>query len=95
MHLADVMREVKSEPLRWIHEEQRLAGFVWQEGCGAFTFEAPNMEAVRAYVLNQEEHHRVKSFQKEYVAMLKLDMVAYEVRFFVVAKTSVPFPEII
>jgi hypothetical protein len=33
--LADVMREVKSESSRWIHEELRLAGFAWQEGYGA------------------------------------------------------------
>ena len=54
---------------------------VWQEGYGAFTFAAPDLEAVRAYVLNQEEHHRVKTFQEEYVAMLKRGMVAYEERF--------------
>lgn len=35
-----------------------------------------------AYVLNQEEeHHQVKTFQEEYVAMLKRGMVAYEERF--------------
>lgn len=79
--LADVMREVKSESSRWIHEELRLAGFAWQEGYGAFTFAAPDLEAVRAYVLNQEEHHRVKTFQEEYVAMLKRGMVEYEERF--------------
>jgi putative transposase len=50
--LADVMREVKSESSRWIHEELRLAGFAWQEGYGAFTFAAPDLEAVRSYVLN-------------------------------------------
>ncbi|WP_395741804.1 transposase [Prosthecobacter sp.] len=46
--LADVMREVKSESSRWIHEELLLAGFAWQEGYGAFTFAAPDLEAVRA-----------------------------------------------
>ncbi len=62
--LADVMREIKSESSRWIHEELRQAGFTWQEGYGAFTFAAPDLESVRAYVLNQEEHHRVKTFQE-------------------------------
>jgi crotonobetainyl-CoA:carnitine CoA-transferase CaiB-like acyl-CoA transferase len=52
--LADVMREVKSESSRWIHEELRLAGFAWQEGYGAFTFAAPDLAAVQSYVLNQE-----------------------------------------
>jgi putative transposase len=86
--LADVMREVKSESSRWIHEELRLAGFAWQEGYGAFTFAALGLEAVRSYVLNQEEHHRVKTFQEEYVTMLKRGMVAYEERFFVLGRAS-------
>ena len=79
--LADVMREIKSESSRWIHEELRMAGFTWQEGYGAFTFAAPDLEAVRTYVLNQEEHHRVKTFQEEYMAMLRRGMVEYDERF--------------
>ncbi len=76
--LADVMREVKSESSRWIHQELRLAGFAWQEGYGAFTFAASDTESVRRYVLNQEEHHRVKTFQEEYVEMLQRGMVEYK-----------------
>lgn len=77
-----MMSEIKRESSRWIHEELRLAGFTWQEGYGAFTFAAPDLEAVRAYVLNQEEHHLVKMFQEEYVAMLKRGMVEHDERFF-------------
>ena len=66
---------MKSESSRWIHEELRLAGFAWQEGYGALTFAARDLEVVRTYVLKQEEHHRVKAFQEEYVAMLKRGMV--------------------
>ena len=79
--LADVMREIKSESSRWIHEELRMAGFSWQEGYGAFTFAAPDLNTVRAYVLNQEEHHRVKTFQEEYQAMLRRGMVEHDERF--------------
>ena len=79
--LADVMREVKSESSRWIHEELQLAGFAWQEGYAAFTFAVTDLDSVRAYVLNQEEHHRQRTFQEEYVAMLKRGQVSYEERF--------------
>lgn len=68
------MREVTNEELR-------LAGSAGQEGYGAFTFAAPDLEAVRAYVLNQEEHHRVKTFQEEYVVMLNRGLVVCEERF--------------
>ncbi len=75
--LADVMREIKSESSGWIHKELRLPGFAWQEGYGAFTVGASQLEPVRNYVLNQEKHHQTKSFQEEYVSMLEQGLVAY------------------
>jgi REP element-mobilizing transposase RayT len=79
--LADLMREIKSESSRWIRRELRLAGFAWQEGYGAFTFSAKDLASVRRYVLNQEEHHRVKTFQEEYVELLQRGMVEYDDRY--------------
>jgi REP element-mobilizing transposase RayT len=76
--LSDVMRELKSESSRWLHEEMKLAGFAWQEGYGAFSFGAQDLEKVRSYVLNQPQHHRVKTFQEEYVEMLKRGLVEYD-----------------
>ncbi|TDU64231.1 REP element-mobilizing transposase RayT [Prosthecobacter fusiformis] len=75
--LADILQRVKSISSRWIHEELRLAGFAWQEGYGAFTVSVSSLEKVRAYVLNQEAHHRVKTFQEEYVEMLQRGLVEY------------------
>ena len=79
--LADVMRELKSESSLWMHSEMKLAGFAWQDGYGAFTFGAQDLEKVRNYVLHQPEHHRVKTFQEEYVEMLKRGMVEYDDRY--------------
>jgi putative transposase len=79
--LADVMRDVKSDSSRWIHEELQLAGFSWQDGYGAFTFAVRDLASVQAYIFGQEEHHRVKTFQEEYVDMLKRGMAAYDERY--------------
>ena len=76
--LADVMRELKADSSRWIKAELNLKGFAWQEGYGAFTVGAPELEQVRKYVLDQEEHHRGKSFEEEYLEMLKRGLVEYE-----------------
>lgn len=76
--LADVMREVKSESSRFIHQELRLPGFAWQEGYGAFTVSASQLEPVMNYVLHQEQHHRHKTFQDEYVEMLQRGFVEYD-----------------
>ncbi len=79
--LADVMRELKSESSGWIHRELRLPSFQWQEGYGGFTVGASHIEAVRSYVLNQEEHHKTQTFQEEYLAMLKRGLVEYDERY--------------
>ena len=79
--VADVMQRLKSVSSKWVHDELRLAGFAWQEGYGAFTVGASSIEAVRSYVLHQEEHHRVKTFQEEYVEMLKRGLVEYDERY--------------
>jgi putative transposase len=78
--LADLMRELKSESSRWFHEEFRSRAFAWQEGYGAFTVSASQVEKAKAYVLGQEKHHRQKTFQEEYLAMLKRGLVEYDER---------------
>jgi hypothetical protein len=52
--------------------------FGWQTGYGAFTVSISRVERVRNYVLNQDEHHRKRSFEEEYVALLKTAEIDYE-----------------
>lgn len=75
--LSDVMRQLKSESSRWVHQNQRMAAFGWQEGYGAFCVGPGDLERVRSYILAQEEHHRTKTFQEEYLAMLDRAGVEY------------------
>ena len=49
----------------------------WQEGYGAFSYSKSQKDKVVNYVLNQEEHHKKKSFKEEYLALLK----AFEIEF--------------
>ena len=78
LRLADVMRELKSESSAWIHKTLGLSGFAWQEGYGGFTVSASQLEAVRAYVLQQEEHHRGTTYQQEYISMLKRELITFD-----------------
>ncbi|GEP44683.1 hypothetical protein BGE01nite_39740 [Brevifollis gellanilyticus] len=55
--------------------------FSWQEGYGAFTVGARDLERARSYVLNQEERHRSQTYQDEYVEMLKMGLVEYDERY--------------
>ena len=79
--LADLLREIKSESSRWVHEDIGAAGFAWQEGYGAFTVSASQREAVRQYIQTQEEHHRRRTFREEYVEMLTRSGVEFDERF--------------
>lgn len=87
--LADVMRELKKATSVWaadrMREDKRIANmsapFSWQDGYAAFTVSANACAAVRAYIENQEDHHRVKSFREELVEMLDRASVEYRVEF--------------
>ena len=55
--LSDVMREVKHESSRWVHETIRERGFAWQKGYSAFTVSPLACEKIKEYIANQREHH--------------------------------------
>ena len=76
--LADVMRELKKASSAWVHEGIGVPAFAWQEGYAAFTVSATSRDAVRHYIANQEEHHRVKSFREELVEMLNKAGIEYD-----------------
>jgi len=69
--LSDFMRELKHESSQWIHEELGLSKFAWQEGYGAFSVSRSDIDRVTQYIQNQEEHHRTRSFQEEYLEFLR------------------------
>ena len=79
--LADVMREVKKASSIWVHDELRIPSFAWQEGYAAFTGSATARESVRRYIVNQEEHHRGRSFREEVIEMLEKAGVAYDPKY--------------
>jgi putative transposase len=79
--LADVLREVKAPSSQWVHETIGLGAFSWQEGYGAFTVSPSQIAAVRSYIERQEEHHRKRTFQEEYLEILKQSGVEYDERY--------------
>ena len=79
--LSDVLREIKSVSSAWVHENVGIRSFAWQEGYGAFTVSASQLENVRAYIQQQEEHHRTRSFRDEYVALLHRCGVEFDERY--------------
>ena len=58
-----------------------IANFHWQDGCGLFSVSPSNFEAVRKYILDQEEHRKKETFQDEYLRILKRCDVRYNERY--------------
>ena len=52
--------------------------FGWQNGYGAFSVSASNIEQVKAYIANQEEHHRKFTFKEEFLTLLKRYRIPYD-----------------
>ncbi len=77
--ISDLVRDIKTASSQFIREK-RFTPFLfnWQEGYGAFTYAHSQLDVVCKYIQNQEEHHRKKTFQEEYLAFLKNFNVAYE-----------------
>ena len=69
--IADFMNVIKSNSSKWVNEQQFLKEkFQWQGGYGAFSYARSQRDIVINYIMNQEEHHRTKTFKEEYLKML-------------------------
>lgn len=70
--LSDLIRMVKSDSSEWINVQKfSPANFNWQEGYGAFSYSRSQVQTVIDYIMNQENHHRKKTFLEEYTGFLK------------------------
>ena len=79
---SDLIERIKTGSTNHINE-QRWIGyhFSWQEGFGAFSVSHSHLSSVISYIRNQENHHRRKSFQREYLEFLNRHEVSHDERF--------------
>jgi len=55
--------------------------FNWQEGYGAFTYSHSQIDTVIKYIMNQEKHHKKRTFKEEYLEFLKKFNVEYDIKY--------------
>lgn len=71
MNISDLVRDIKNNSSKFINEKRLVIGkFQWQEGYGVFSYSHSHISNVYNYILNQEEHHKKKTFKEEYLALL-------------------------
>ena len=70
--IPDLVENIKTSSNEWIKENKlSKSKFEWQKGYGAFSHSRSQLDTVIKYILNQEEHHKKKSFREEYLEMLR------------------------
>jgi putative transposase len=69
--IRKIMQLIKGESSFWINKSNLTAEkFEWQDEYFAVSVSESMLGRVRNYIMNQEEHHRKKSFQDEYIELL-------------------------
>ena len=77
--IANIVRDIKANSSRWIHDTfGSLKGFAWQTGYAAFSVSQSNLDEVRQYIASQSQHHRMHTFQEEFVLFLKRHGATYD-----------------
>jgi REP element-mobilizing transposase RayT len=65
--IEKLMQLIKGESSFWINKETLTKQkFEWQDEYFAVSVSESVIDKVREYIKNQEEHHRLKTFQQEY-----------------------------
>ena len=79
LSVAKAIQLLKGNSSKWVRETfPKMHSFAWQEGYGAFSVGVSGVDATMAYIRNQADHHRTRSFRDEFVAMLKKHGFTYE-----------------
>jgi REP element-mobilizing transposase RayT len=82
MSFAKAVQLIKGGSSKWIHETfPGQKKFAWQEGYGAFSVSASQVRRTVAYIQNQKEHHRRKTFQEEFLELLERHGIEYDQRY--------------
>ena len=80
---SQLLEDIKKKSSTWSKgiDQTRYGSFAWQRGYGAFSVSPSHLDKVIAYVDNQEQHHKVQSFQDQYRRFLTKHCIDYDERY--------------
>jgi putative transposase len=79
--LAEIVRTIKANSSKFVHEEFPSSLFQWQDGYAAFTVSHSQADAVVKYIGSQTEHHRKISFEQEFATFIKKHGIEIDPRY--------------
>ena len=70
--IPNLVEEIKTSSNKYIKDNKLTPfKFAWQTGYGAFSYSHSDRDKVINYIINQQEHHRKKTFEEEYMGFFK------------------------
>jgi REP-associated tyrosine transposase len=82
MSFAKAVQLIKGGSSKWIHDTfSGQSKFAWQEGYGAFSVSVSQVPKTIAYINNQKDHHRRKTFEEEFIELLKRHNLDFDSRY--------------
>lgn len=80
--ITDAIRDIKTNSSKWVHETIfNQSDFAWQAGYGAFTASFSGLDPLRSYLREQKEHHRIRTFQEEFLELLRRHEIEFDERY--------------
>jgi len=80
--IPDLLQDIKGSSSGWINSRKLINGkFSWQAGYGAFSYSHSHIDNVVKYIMNQEQHHKQRTFREEYIDLLKKFNIVYDERY--------------
>ena len=72
MSQSKVANQIKGESSHWINSNDFISQkFAWQGGFSVFSVSHSQVQKIRNYIMNQEEHHRTMTYEEEVRKFLK------------------------
>jgi len=82
MAISDLIRDIKNNSSNFINDKKFVIGkFSWHEGYGAFSYAHSQIGTVYNYILNQEEHHKKKTFKDANLDFLQKFEIEYNEKY--------------
>ena len=77
--VAKAVQLIKAGSSKWLHEAfPTMCDFAWQEGYGAVSIGVSQVEDTIRYIKHQPEHHRTRTFEEEYRAILERNGIEFD-----------------
>ena len=80
--IPELLQDIKGSSSGWINSKKLIKGkFTWQESYGAFSYSHSQIDNVVKYIMNQEKHHKKRTFREEYIDFLNKFNISYDERY--------------